>query len=240
MGMFAERSYGDSISQESSAVFPHGGYVLLRNSNGVKAILRVPNARFRPSHADALHLDLWSNSLNLLKDGGTYSYAGNDILSTELPSVAGHNVPHLDLHDQMPRLGRFLYGDWLRVSGDASVTQTVDQQEWSGSYVDGWGCRHHRAVSLSPDKLTVTDQLQGFKRSATVRWRLAPGDWRLSERVCTSDMANISIESDVTLRRVALTRGWESRHYLEKSALPVLEIEVDQSPATITTVFELA
>jgi hypothetical protein len=53
-------------------------------------------------------------------------------------------------------------------------------------------------------------------------------------------MANISIESDVTLRRVALTRGWESRHYLEKSALPVLEIEVDQSPATITTVFELA
>lgn len=38
------------------------------------AMLRYPRFRFRPSQADALHLDLWLEGRNLLRDAGTYSY----------------------------------------------------------------------------------------------------------------------------------------------------------------------
>ena len=34
----------------------------------------TPIYKFRPSQADPMHLDLWIDGLNLLKDGGTLSY----------------------------------------------------------------------------------------------------------------------------------------------------------------------
>jgi len=38
------------------------------------ALLRYPRFRFRPSHADVLHVDLWVDAVNVLRDGGTFSY----------------------------------------------------------------------------------------------------------------------------------------------------------------------
>jgi hypothetical protein len=47
------------------------------------------------------------------------------------------------------------------------------------------------------------------------------------------------VESNAPIRRMSLESGWESRHYLEKSAVPVLEVEIDQSPAVVTTTVTL-
>ena len=41
---------------------------------GARALLRTGPLRFRPGHADLLHLDLWDGALNLLRDGGTGAY----------------------------------------------------------------------------------------------------------------------------------------------------------------------
>jgi hypothetical protein len=38
---------------------------------------------------------------------------------------------------------------------------------------------------------------------------------------------------------MTLESGWESRHYLEKIVVPVLEVEVDSSPAMLTTIVRL-
>src|SRR5262249_24143151 len=66
-------------AEPASAVFPDGGYVVLRNSKGVMVMVRTPKGNFRPPHADALHIDLWSRGHNLLKDGGTYTYGDDDV-----------------------------------------------------------------------------------------------------------------------------------------------------------------
>ena len=42
------------------------------------AMLRYPRFRYRPGHADALHLDLWLGDRNILRDGGTYSYNADE------------------------------------------------------------------------------------------------------------------------------------------------------------------
>jgi hypothetical protein len=235
LGVPAEGLEPPWIDDLSSAAFPDGGYVVLRHGTALQAVLRAPTAQFRPSHADALHLDLWWRGTNLLRDGGTFSYADTGPVAEALASVAGHNTLQFDDHDQMPRLGRFLYGRWAKVVGDTTVGANAEGQSWTGGYVDGWSVHHRRSVTLGADVLSVLDHVQGFKNKAVLRWRLAPGNWLPTEEGCISSMGRIRIESSVPIRRMSLTGGWESRHYLEKSALPVLEVEIDQSPAVLKT-----
>jgi hypothetical protein len=223
------------LSDSSSALFPDGGYVVMRSKTGARVLLRAPTARFRPAHADALHLDLWWEGKNLLRDGGTYAYADGGAVAKALCSVVGHNILQFDDHDQMPRLGRFLYGGWVRVVGVPAITMSVDGQSWAGSYTDVWGAQHKRTVTMRSNALSVQDQVQGFKRKAVLRWRLAPGNWSQNESGCASSMGQIRLESSVPIRRMSLESGWESRNYLEKSAVPVLEVEIDQSPAVLAT-----
>jgi len=235
LGVPAEGPARSWLDDLSSAVFPDGGYVVMRNRTGAQVLLRAPTARFRPAHADALHLDLWWKGRNLLRDGGTYAYADGGVVAKALASAVGHNTQQFDDHDQMPRLGRFLYGAWVRVVGVPAIATGADGQSWAGSYTDVWGAQHERSVTLRADALSVLDEVQGFERKAVLRWRLAPGNWSQNETGCTSAMAQIRVESSVPICRMSLEIGWESRHYLEKSAVPVLEVEVAQSPAVLTT-----
>jgi hypothetical protein len=47
-------------------------------------------------------------------------------------------------------------------------------------------------------------------------------------------VVTIGVSSTVPVLRGELVQGWESRHYLEKTPVPVLEVEVKQS-GTLTT-----
>jgi Heparinase II/III-like protein/Heparinase II/III N-terminus len=240
LGVTAEGPVQPWLKESSSAIFPDGGYVVMRNTSGAQVLLRAPTARFRPAHADALHLDLWWKGKNLLRDGGTYSYADGHTLAKVLSSVIGHNTEEFDGHDQMPRLSRFLYGAWMRVVGAPAITTTADGQSWSGSYTDVWGARQKRTVTLRSNAVSVLDQVQGFKRKAVLRWRLAPGNWSQNATGCASAMGQIKVECSVPIRRMSLESGWESRHYLEKSTVPVLEVEIAEAPAVLTTTVTLS
>jgi hypothetical protein len=236
LGVPAQEHGRPWVNDLGSTIFPDGGYVALRDKIAVQMILRTPTARFRPGHADALHVDLWWKGKNLLRDGGSYAYAGGGMVAETLASVAGHNTHQFDGHDQMPRLGRFLYGGWVRVAGMAGIDTSADGQRWAGSYTDSWGATHKRTVVLKSDALCVLDEVKGFKRKAVLRWRLAAGNWSQNDTGCISELGQIRVESSVSIRRMSLESGSESRHYLEKSAVPVLEIEIDQSPAIVKTI----
>jgi hypothetical protein len=240
LGVPPERPARPWLDDLGSAVFPEGGYVVMRNRTGAHVLLRAPTARFRPAHADALHVDLWWKGQNILRDGGSYAYAYGGVVAKVLASVVGHNIPQFDDRDQMPRLGRFLYGKWVRVVGAPVITTSADGQSWAGGYIDVWGAKHKRAVTLRADALSVLDQVEGFKQKAVLRWRLAPANWSQNETACASVIGRIRVESSVPIRRMSLESGWESRHYLEKSTVPVLEVEIDQSPAVLTTTVTLS
>jgi hypothetical protein len=240
LGVSAEGDERTWLGDLTSNLFRDGGFVVMRNQAGARAFLRAPTARFRPSHADALHLDLWWKGVNLLRDGGSYAYAGCGTVAQALASVVGHNIPQFDGHDQMPRISRFLYGRWVRVAGAPAITTTASGQSWGGSYRDDWGGWHQRTVYLTGNSLSVRDQVQGFKRKAVLRWHMAPGNWSQNEEGCTSPMGKIQVMSTVPIRRMGLETAWESRHYLEKTRVPVLRVEIDQSPAVLTTTVTLS
>lgn len=214
-------------------LFDDGGFAVLRHGKAM-AMLRYPRFRFRPSQADALHVDLWLDGFNFLRDAGSYSYNTSPELQNYFPGTASHNTIEFDGRDQMPRISRFLFGAWLKTNALQPITDNADAQQVAASYRDWQGATHKRHISLQSTALQVQDSISGFKDKAVMRWRLAPGEWRLEGQSVTDGMHRLSISTDITIKRFELVEGFESRYYLQKKITPVLEVEVHQ-PGSITT-----
>ena len=212
----------------ASAQFDDGGFVVLRRSSAM-AMLRYPRFRFRPSQADCLHLDLWVAGENCLRDAGSYSYNAEPEWTDYFAGTASHNTVQFDGRDQMPRWGRFLFADWLRLSAMSPLHEQGDAVKVAAGYGATGTPAHHRAVTLDEARLRVIDSVSGFARSAVLRWRLSPGEWRVEGDSVTNGRHRLTISATMPLVRLDIVEGWESRYYLEKSRLPVLEIEVNVS-----------
>ncbi|MDP2440549.1 heparinase II/III family protein [Rhodoferax sp.] len=216
-----------------SRVGDDGGFAVLRRGAAL-AMLRYPRFRFRPSQADALHLDLWLGGENLLRDAGSYSYNTETRWLNYFGGTASHNTVQFDDRDQMPRLGRFLFGDWLKTSFIEPLMHEAQAAHFAIGYRDGQRASHQRRICLGDAHLRVVDDVAGFTRKAVQRWRLAPGDWKLAGQSLTNGAHVLTVRASMPIVRCELVEGWESRHYLEKTPVPVLEIEVRQ-PGTLTT-----
>lgn len=210
-----------------------GGFHILRQGNAV-AYLRYSRFRFRPSQADALHLDLWVDGANILRDAGTFSYNVSRADTAYFNGTVAHNTVEFDGRDQMPRLGRFLFGAWLKARAVRAVFESAGVISAAAGYRDHWGARHHREVQLAEHGLICTDRLSGTATRAVLRWRLIPGAWRLSGSALTNGAIRLAVSSDQPIARIALTEGAESRFYLQKTPLPVLEVETSV-PAILKT-----
>lgn len=219
-----------------SRVFDNGGYAAIRNGSS-RLFLRYPKFRFRPSQCDALHIDLWIKSKNLLRDGGTYSYNSDEKWLNYFPGVASHNTIQFDNREQMPRLSRFLFGEWLSVAAVGKVIgEDGGDQDFEVSYKDWQGASHLRKIKLLQSSLFVTDVVSGFRERAILRWRLIPGNWLLNNNEAILGDISLTIESSDVIKRIDLVEGWESRYYLQKAILPVLEIEVERDSILTTKV----
>ncbi|NLW04554.1 MAG: heparinase, partial [Pseudomonadaceae bacterium] len=220
-------------AKPQSTVFDDGGFAILRNEQ-VMALLRYPRFKFRPSHADALHVDLWVENQNVLRDAGTYTYNTDKKWLGYFPGTESHNTVQFDDRDQMPRLSRFLFGNWLKTSFLEPLQTKQDQVTFAAGYTDSMKAKHHRAIALKKTSLQVTDKVEGFSQKAVLRWRLAPGNWLLQGNRVTNGKHELEVFSSAPIARFELVTGWESRFYLEKTEAPVLEVEIHQ-PGTLTS-----
>jgi len=213
-----------NATMPASAQLDDGGYAVVRRGDAM-AVMRYPRFRFRPGHADALHVDLWRNGENLLRDGGSYSYADAQAMKY-FAGTACHNTVQFDGRDQMRKLGRFLFGDWLETETVEPLVDNGDAATFAAAYRDREGARHLRRIALSDAELHVEDEVRGFARNAVLRWRLAPGDWRIEGGMVTNGKHVLTVAGSMPIVRFELTVGWESRYYMQKTELPVVEVEV--------------
>jgi len=224
---------GGAGNAPQSTSFHEGGYHVLREGAGV-AVLRYPRFRFRPSQADALHLDLWLGGENLLRDAGTFSY--NAPGADWFGSTAAHNTIPFDRRDQMPRLGRFLFGDWLRAEDVDAARSAADGVSAAAAYTDRHGARHHRHVLLTEDGLICTDTISGSFTEACLRWRLAPRDWAIVGQQVQGGRIVLSVQSDSGPLDLNLSKAPESRYYQHQDDIPVLEISLNRPCSIVTKV----
>jgi hypothetical protein len=223
--------------RRSSKLFEDGGYASLVGES-CSGVLRFPRFRFRPSHADLMHLEIMDQGISVVRDGGSYSYNTDVKWLNYFPGVESHNTIEFDRSEPMPRLSRFLFGKWPEVDSQEWVV-SESETRWSGGYKDYLGRIHHRTVQLDGRKWQIEDIVSGFTSSAILRWRLIPAEWVLDGEKIISDKATILIETNgVVIERMELVDGWESRYYNAKSQVLVLEVEIRQA-GTLFTKIEL-
>jgi len=228
---------GAAVPGKTSKVFP-GGYVVMAGKNSW-AVLRFPRFRFRPGHNDVFHFDLWFKGENICRDGGSYSYnADISAESAYFESVKAHNTVAFDDGDQMPRLGRFLLGRWIRADQIGAIEQADDgTQSWTGSYRDYRGNSHQRKVSWKEDSWVVEDSFSGGFNKAEVLYRLIPAEYRIEGHIVIAPWGRIDVlGSDFTMN---LSEGLESLYYWQKQSIPVLVVHAGENCRKITTRFIL-
>lgn len=218
-----------------SQLFNEGGYAVLRLSQSM-VCMRYPRFHFRPSQADVLHVDLWKDGCNLLRDAGSYSYHTEHKIIDYFSGTKGHNTIQFDSRDHMPRLSRFLFGDWLTTASITPLHRTSDSASFLAAYKDNKGVLHSRQVSLNKAGLTVIDEIDHFKSKAVLRWRLLPGEWFITGNALSNGVHQLTISASMPIKRFELVAGWESRYYMKKTETPVIEVEVD-TPGQIVSVY---
>ena len=237
-GLSLQRSAKRSVTSSNISLthFDEGGYVVF-SSRDIRLLFRCPRSFWhRPGQCDLLHVDLFHNSINVLRDGGSYSYNCDSPWQEYFTSNAAHNTIQFDDHDQMPRLSRFLLGKWPK----SYVAVDEKNLQATAGFTDWKGCRHERIIQVRKTGLTIIDRISRFKKQAILRWRLAPEvDWNLNGIGCSSSFMDIKISVNGAPCSVKITQGWESLYYHERTALSVLEVYVGKDCQKLVTEIEL-
>lgn len=106
------------IKQQKIASFPIGGYYTIKEKENF-TFIKCGSYKDRPSHADNLHLDIWHQGKNILRDAGTYKYNTEPELVKYFNGTKAHNTVTLGDHDQMLKGPRFIWLHWSeRVSAN--------------------------------------------------------------------------------------------------------------------------
>jgi hypothetical protein len=119
----------------------------------------------RPSHIDALQLDVWIDGRSVAADGGTYRYVGP--WSRALADERAHNTVAIDGWPIAQRGPGFLWLRWprgviasFRDDGEI-VTFEMLNESWPGT-----GIEHRRTCCLTHDAVTVLDEVSLAPRTA--------------------------------------------------------------------------
>lgn len=219
-----------------SRLFADGGYALLVDGE-LRVFMRLPVFRFRPSQADLLHIDVWWRGRNVVRDGGSFSYNTEPRWQAYFPGAAAHSTAQFGTRDPMPRLSRFMFGRWpspAELQFDAAAATTTC------AYRDYRGACHRRRLRLHHGRLEITDELVAGAGDApvTLRLRLEPGVWQVGpDGAVTDSTGEVVIRAQVNgmaATAVALTTGWESRAYGQRSELPVIECHPGHPSARVS------
>jgi len=148
-----------------------------------RLFFRVPNhSHHRPSHADALHVDLWLQEENVAADPGTYLYTGAPPWQNSLSETRVHNTCSVGDESQMQRQGRFFWTAWNRSTLERHQALGEADLFWAHTSADPMKAfRHDRLVLHMAGGALILDKLFG-NRDDTLRvhWNL-PADLRLAQ-----------------------------------------------------------
>ena len=215
------------VTYQAADIFADSGIIAL-NRDKTRIFIRLPGYVFRPHQSDALHIDVWHDGQCLMQDAGTFSYAAHDW--QYFPSTAAHNSIEFDCCDQMPRLGRFLYGEWLargvaKAEGNSAVV----------SYTNYRRTTHARTITLHDEfNIEIIDAIGGNFNSAILRWRPTNSLAKTVANQFANSNLSLIIKADTDIIRQETVDHKSSSHYLYFNKICAIETEVTR-PSRLTT-----
>jgi hypothetical protein len=229
--------------------------VLRSGASGTFAVFRCGKLRDRFSQIDMLSLDVWWRGENVLVDAGSYLYNGPPEWHAYFHRTESHNTVSLDGRDQMLHHRKFKNVHWTParlLRFDASDAFALAEGEHGGYRRYPGRCVHRRAVLWTRGGLgVVVDTVLGAGRHrARLHWLAGEYPWHHEVgvgacvletpagpfRIMVLDEEGHPAPGDVAQGQTAPIRGWMSRHYAERVAVPSFAITRDaELPITWVT-----
>ena len=217
------------INYQLAKIFADSGIAAL-NCGKLRIFVRLPGYKFRPHQSDALHVDVWHDGHCLLQDAGTFSYAAEGW--QYFPSTAAHNNIEFDNRDQMPRLGRFLYGEWLQRG-----TASADKNMVVASYTDYCGATHRRTIIIHDERnIEIIDEISGKFDVAILRWRPTKPLLQTNENEFANDVFSLSVIGDTSISRQQIVPHKASKYYQQSTDVSALETELTSAGKLVTVI----
>ncbi|MPR34243.1 heparinase [Cytophagaceae bacterium SJW1-29] len=204
---------------DGTYAFDKGGYYVLRDG-GTLTFLRCGHYTDRPFQADNLHLDIWENGENILRDAGSYLYNTDEQWTRYFAGTSSHNTVMLGTFDQMRRGPRFIWFDWIKESraGWFQSNAYIFEGEFTGFYQSGQPVTHRRRVTKQAGKnrWLVEDWLHHAPAEVPMHQIWHPGATFLDNYSIKSfDQQRVELTADET-------EGWYSEKYGQKVGVPRL------------------
>jgi hypothetical protein len=225
------------VVREDRWVAPDGGYFIMRGPQS-QLMTRATSYRDRPTQCDALHVDLWYQKHNVLRDAGSFRYYHADKrLKDYFYSTAAHNTVSVEGTEQMTKGPNFLWLNWPTAQAEFDTEgNLICRAEFSSNVP----YTHTRTISRKQDTFTVLDAVSGVE-SYSLNWRLTP-HWQWQQTDTLEFVAeheggsfHIRIKTDEAVN-ARLVESWESLYYGERTQVPQLVIQ--GITGTISTQFE--
>ena len=177
--------YGVEATQKTSeklpeiSTFKKGGYYISQDRN-TKTFIRCGAYKDRPFQSDNLHIDIWANGINYLRDTGSYKYNADLVDVNYFTGAEGHNTVSIAKANQMLKGGRFIWYYWIK-KAKASLTKEQNTFKFDGTINAfkqlGNNIQHTRKVTKKQEQnyWVVKDEIENKgDRKIYQYWHLHP------------------------------------------------------------------
>lgn len=222
------------IKSRRNSILDKAYITLLAKDSHSWALLRAPNFKFRPSHNDVFHFDLWLNGRNIIHDAGTFSYnPPENTVKKPLKSVTFHNTVSFDDHEQMPSISRFLLSNWIKPNEISEIYENGSEVKWQGSYFDSKKNKHRREIKSIENKWIVEDSFSGSFKKAIVRFNLINDTYSIQKNRISFPWGYILVEFADSFKVIDSVH---SPHYFQLEKCNQLEIKANKNHNLKTTI----
>jgi hypothetical protein len=190
--------------------FKNSGYYIIQEEN-TKTFIRCGAYKDRPYQSDNLHLDIWVDGENILRDNGSYKYNTDKQLLEYFTGSEGHNTLSIANKNQMQKGGRFIWYFWVKYA-EAFLKKEKNNFSFSGrirGYKQlGNNIFHQRKVIkvFGKNEWLVEDKIEGIKNQINYQYWHFPID--LKEKISIS-----SVDENNTILEPYIEQKWYSGYY---------------------------
>lgn len=221
-----EKAYSIEQKKRIGVSFQDAGLYTIRKSDSW-AMIVLHDYKSRPAHMDQLHLDLWINGINVLCDGGTYSYVSEE--GRALAKNSAHNTVVYENYPQMNHYRAFMICNWAQRGG-------VEYKDnfFYGEMISKNGYKHQRSIEATDKGYRIIDKITGDKPYKV----LFHTPCEIREY---SDQLELKIGDRVLCRvkssaRAKIFKAVRSLYYLKKDQIACIAFFADNRDTVVTEI----
>ena len=193
-----------------SREFKESGYYIIQEGN-TKTFIRCGAYKDRPYQSDNLHLDIWIDGENVLRDNGSYKYNTNKELINYFNGCEGHNTISIDGKDQMQKGDRFIWNYWVK-DAKATLSESHNSFVFKGK-IKGYkhldsDISHQRIVTKSKglNEWLVNDIISGVQNKTSFQY------WHFSDEIFDK-LSITSLDQNNKNLEPKIEEKWYSSYY---------------------------